>query len=85
MFSGRSFVLVEELGGLAFECLSLKDVEGPQTNCRSQKESFFFLLIFYLLLPPFRTTQCSGLTLASLLVTEIGREVIYHMLQRKIT
>lgn len=46
---------------------------------------FFFLLIFYLLLPPFRTTQCSGLTLASLLVTEIGREVVYHMLQRKIT
>lgn len=36
-----------------------------------------------LLLPPFKTTQSSGLTLSSLVVTEIGREVRYHTLQRK--
>lgn len=42
IFSGRSFFFfaAEELGGLAFECLSLEDGESPQTNCKSQKESF---------------------------------------------
>lgn len=66
---------------------ALKMWKAPKPIVKVKRNLFLFPppLIFYLLLPPFRATQYSGLTLAGLLVTETGREVIYHMLQRKIT
>lgn len=61
---------------------ALKTWKAPRPIVKVKRNLFYPPSV---LLPLFRTTHCSGLTLASLLVTEIGREVIYLVLQRKIT